>query len=101
MSDLLSDFPELDDWVSMFSSAYGQVAASVGPGLCSCANIVWTAPGRITYTPQPCGVWITIWTWSIIPYQAAISTAIRRSANGAGIPLTIFWAVDWDFWNLF
>ena len=100
ISDLLARFPELDDWVSLFASAFGQVAASVGPGLCYCASIVRSAR-RITYTTKPCGVWVTVWTWSAIPYQAAISTAIRRSPVGGGIPLTVFWAVQWEFWKLF
>jgi hypothetical protein len=34
---------------------------------------------------------VTAWTWSFMPYQAAISTAIRRPPIGGGIPLTLFW----------
>ena len=98
---LLSEFPELDDWVSVFASVYSSVAESVGWGLCRCASEVWGAGRRITYTAEPCGVWVTVWTWWVIPYQAAIQTAIRRSSKGSSVPLTTYWFIDWEFWSSF
>ncbi len=99
ISDLLARSPELDDWVSLFASAFGQVAASVGPGLSYCASIVRSAR-RITYTTKPCGV--SGYRVDLVIHAVPSSYINRDKATShrRWYPTHAFLAVQWEFWKM-